>query len=54
MSTLLLFVKTIEKVLGLYTVLIFFNGSFEDMGIFHVFIYPFVMVDIAPPPPLQN
>ena len=30
--------KTIEKVIRLYTGLIFFSsGSFEDMGIFHVF-----------------
>ena len=33
-----LFVKTIEKVIRLCTVLIFFfSVSFEDMGIFHVF-----------------
>ena len=32
-----LFVKTIEKVIRLCTVLIFFlSGSFEDMGIFQV------------------
>ena len=33
------FVKTIEKVIRLCTVLIFFflSGSFEDMGPFHVF-----------------
>ena len=30
--------KTIEKVIRLCTVLIFFlSGRFEDMGIFHVF-----------------
>ena len=39
-----LFVKTIEKVIRLCTVLIFFmSGSFEDMGIFYVFIYLSVM-----------
>ena len=33
-----LFVKTIEKVITLlYCVFIFLSGSFEDMGIFHVF-----------------
>ena len=32
-----LFVKTIEKVIKLCTVLIFFSGGFEDMVIFHVF-----------------
>ena len=33
-----LFVKTIEKVIRLCTVLIFFmSGSFEDIDIFHVF-----------------
>ena len=35
------FVKTIEKVIRLCTVLIFFSGSFEDMGIFHVFHHSF-------------
>ena len=35
--TLYFFVKTTEKVIRLCTVLTFFNGSFEDMGIFHVF-----------------
>ena len=35
-----LFVKTIEKVIRLFTVLIFFlSGIFEVMGIFHVYIY---------------
>ena len=37
------FVKTIEKLRKLCTVLIFFSGSFEDMGIFNVFIYLSVM-----------
>ena len=32
-----LFVKTIEKVIRLSTVLFFLSDSFEDMGIFHVF-----------------
>ena len=35
--TQFLFVKTIEKVIRLSTALIFFSGSFEDIGIFHVF-----------------
>ena len=42
-----LFVKTIEKVIRLCTVLIFFcllSGSFEDMGIFHEFQLSFVGV----------
>ena len=32
-----LFVKTIEKVIILCTVLIFLSGSFLDMGLFHVY-----------------
>ena len=40
-----LFVKTIEKVIRLCTVLMFYflNGSFEEMGIFHVFQLSFVV-----------
>ena len=39
-----LFVKIIEKVIRLCTVLFFFlSGSLEDMGIFHVSIYLSVM-----------
>ena len=39
--SLILFMKTIENVIRLCIVLIFFfwSGSFEDTGIFHVFIY---------------
>ena len=50
LSPLFLFVKTIEKVIRLCTVLIFFlSGSFEDMGIFHVYIYLSVMDRYTPP-----
>ena len=49
------FVKTIEKVLRLYTVLIFFlRGIFEDMGIYHVFIYLSVMDRYIPPSPIKT
>ena len=46
-----LFVKTIEKLIRLFTSLIFFlSGSFEDMVIIHVFIYPPVMERYNPHP----